>query len=450
MILDIVMPKGGLTMVEGMIAEWKVEEGSRVKKGDTLMEYENEKSTIEMTSLGSGLIHITALRGDTIGIGERIGYLAETQEEYQFLLAGGTSTSSQPAEETKQDAAPVVQTEEKGCAQECPTCVHTAEPQTMPATVPQSPSSAASATAPAAQSGRVRASGLARKMAAKAGLDLALVPSKEGRVQAKDVDAYLQSQTAVAAAPASVSVDNAVAAVPASVSVDDVVTEIPWIGIKKTIARNMMSSMQTTAQSTCMVEVDMTDLLTLRKKLADNEKTLGYRPSVTDLLCKMLGKILVNHPKANATFDGKTLYTHSHVHLSVAVATEDGLMVPVVRNIDMLNLREIHHQIKTLAQLAKDKKLPMDAQSGGTCMVTNFGVFSMDFSTPILNAPQTCIIGFGRTVLKPAVIQDGTIGARQMMHVTITMDHQVIDGMEAGRIFGDIEQYLKNPELILA
>jgi len=412
MILEVVMPKAGLTMVEGTITEWVAAEGAHVKKGDTLMEYENEKNTISCESLGDGILHITAQVGDTIPIGGKIGLLAETKEEYDSLLAGDSSKAAEAVTETEEVS------EEKECARECPTCVHQPGDRTMTA----------------AKDGRVRASGLARKMAAERGISLADVPAPNGRVQSKDVEAYQEtSELAAATAP----ID------------EDEITQIPWVGIKKTIANNMVNSLQTTAQSTCMVEVDVTDLLALRQKLVANAETLGCKISINDMLCKMLGKVLVKHPLANATFDGKTLYSHKHVHLSIAVATENGLMGPVVRNIDTLNLSEIHNQIKTLAQQAKDKCLPLDAQSGGTSMITNFGMFPMDFATPILNPLQTCIVGFGRPTLKPAVLEDGTIGARQMMHVVFTLDHQVIDGLEVGRIFADIKTYMENPEMIL-
>ncbi len=419
MIKEVFMPKAGLTMVEGTITEWKVAEGAEVKKGDVIMEYENEKNTIDCEALADGFIHITAQIGDTIPIGEIIGFLAETKEEYDSIQAGTANLPS--GGETK---ASTPEEEEKGCARECPTCVHEGDAASMPS------------AAPAMQNGRVRASGLARKMAAEAGINLADVPAPNGRVQARDIENYMKTPR-----PA--------ANVAGSGEIEDIVTEIPWIGVKKTIANNMLNSITQTAQSTCMVEVDVTDFLALRKKLVENMETIGCKVSINDLLCKMLGKVLAKHPLANATFDGKTLYAHSHVHLSVAVSTDNGLMVPVVRNIDTLTLLQIHEQIKTFAQQARDKTLPAGAQSGGTSMITNFGVFPMDFSTPILNKPNTCLVGFGRPNLKPVVLKDGSIGARQMMYVTVTLDHQVLDGNEVGAIFADIKEYLENPELIL-
>ena len=401
----VVMPKAGLTMVEGTIVEWKVPEGAAVNKGDVLMEYENEKNTIEFESLGSGILHITAQEGETVPIGEPIGVLADTPEEYAALCADGNAPAA-PAAET---AAPAP----------------AAEPAPSPAASPS-------------VGGHVRASGLARKMAKEAGIGLANIPMPgNGRIHAKDVQDYLSARSA---APA----------VAAFVGVVDEITEIPWTGVRKTIARNMYNSLQNTAQSTCTCEVDATELLALREKFVADQEALGCKITVNDLLCKMLGKVIVKHPLANATFDGKTLYTHKHVQLSVAVATEDGLMVPVLRNADTLTLTEINAQVHTLAQQAKDKTLAPDAQSGGSFTITNVGMFPIDTGTPVINPPQTAICGFGRPKAKPVVLPDGTIGVRKMMNIFLTFDHQVIDGMECGRIFQDLQYYVEHPEMILA
>lgn len=418
MSVEIVMPRAGLTMVEGTISEWKVAEGAQVNKGDVLMEYENEKNVIECEALESGVIHLVAKEGETVPVGGVIAVMAADQGEYDALVNGGASAAAAPA------------AEEKGCARECPTCVHT---------------NAAAPTAPAVTGGRIRATGLAKKLAREAGIDLALVQPSGGpdgtRIVAKDVENYLKApKPAAAAAP--------VAA--AAASVEDEISEIPWTGVRKTIARNMMNSLQSMAQNTCTLEVDCTDLLALREKFVADQEMLGCKITVNDLLCKMLGKVVAKHPLANATFDGKTLYTHKHVHLSVAVATEDGLMVPVVRNIDTLSLTEINAKIKDLAQRAKEKKLDGSEMTGGTFSITNVGMFPIDYGTPVINPPQTCICGFGRPKLKPAVLPDGTIGPRMMMNVFLTFDHQIIDGLECGRIFKDLEYYILHPEMILA
>lgn len=406
-VVEIAMPRAGLTMVEGTITAWKAAEGSQVAKGDAVMEYENEKNTIDYEIVHGGYLHIVAPEGETVKVGEPIAYVAETKEAYDALVSGSAPAAS---------------------------CV---APAAAPAAKP-----AASAAAPKRSGdGHVRASGLARKMAREAGIDVGDVPPSGGdgtRVIARDVTAYLEARK------------NAPAAAAVSAGIEDEVTEIPWTGVRKTIARNMMNSLQSMAQNTCTLEVDCTELLALREKYVADQEMLGCKITVNDLLCKMLGKVVAKHPLANATFDGKTLYTHKHVHLSVAVATEDGLMVPVVRNIDTLSLTEINAKIKDLAQRAKEKKLDGSEMSGGTFSITNVGMFPIDYGTPVINPPQTCICGFGRPKLKPAVLPDGTIGARMMMNVFLTFDHQVIDGLECGRIFKDLEYYILHPEMILA
>ncbi len=417
-VVEIEMPRAGLTMVEGTITEWKAAEGEQVAKGQAVMEYENEKNSIAYEIVHGGFLHIVAKEGETVKVGDPIAYVTQTKEQYDRLVSGGTPAAAAPAEE------------EKGCARGCPTCVHTA---------------GAPASAPVTAKGRVSASGLAKKLAREAGIDLADVTPSGGpsgtRIVAKDVEAYLKSgknAQSAAAAPA------------AAVSAEDEITEIPWVGVRKTIARNMFNSMQQTAQCTCVCEVDATELLHLREKLVGDQEILGCKITVNDLLCKMLGKVLTKHPYANATFDGKTLYTHKHVHLSVAVGAEDGLMVPVVKNVDLLSVTEISGKIRDLAARAKTKSLRPDEQSGGTCTITNVGMFPIDIGTPVINPPQTAICGFGRTVLRPVILPDGSVGARSMMNVFLTFDHQILDGLEVGRILKDIQCYIEHPELILA
>lgn len=409
-ITEIEMPRAGLTMVEGTIIGWKADEGARVEKGQAVMEYENEKSTIEYEIVHGGYLHIVAPVGETVKVGNPIAYVAETKEQYDQLAQTGIPAAEDGGEE-------------KGCVRNCPTCVHTGK------------------TSEAAPAGtRVRASGLAKKMAAEAGIDLKKVLPSGGtdgsRVVARDVEAYLKQQTA--------SPVTAVAA-----EVEDEVREIPWTGVRKTIARNMYNSLQQSAQCTCICEVDVTELLALREKLVEDQEYLGCKITVNDLLCKMLGKVLTKHPLANGTFDGDTLVSHKHVHLSVAVGAEEGLLVPVVRNADLLSLMEISKKVRDLAARAKERKLAPEEQVGGTFTITNVGMFPIDMGTPVINPPQVAICGFGRTVKKPAVMPDGTILPRSMMHVFLTFDHRVVDGLEAGRIFKDIQCYIEHPEMIL-
>lgn len=406
MSFELVMPRAGLTMVEGTIAAWTAAEGQQVKKGDVIMEFENEKNTIEFNCTHDGILHITAQEGDTVAVGAPIGIVAESEAEYAVLCGG-----SAPAVAPTPEAAPVVE-----------------EPA-----VPAAPA------APIAQStgGRVRATGLAKKIAKQKGVDLCAVKGTgpNGRIIAQDVQEYLEEQKNAPAVPAA-------AAVP-----DDVVTEIQMTGIRKAIAKNMFNSLQEMAQCTAAVEVDVTELLDYRQKLVANQEYLGCKVTVNDLLAMATVKMLQKHPTANATFDGKTLYVHSAVNLSVAVAAEVGLMVPVVKNAERMSLVELHNAMSDVALRARDQKLKGGEQGGGTFTISNVGMFPIDWSTPIINPPQVAILGFGRAVKKPVVVGDD-IKVRSMMHVFLTFDHRVFDGLEVGRILSDMQKLLENPELI--
>lgn len=406
MSFELVMPRAGLTMVEGTIATWMAAEGAQVKKGDAIMEFENEKNTIEFNCTHDGILHITAQEGDTVAVGAPIGIVAESQAEYD-ALCGGAAPAAAPAPE----AAPVSEAAPVAAA---------------PAAPAQSPS------------GRVRATGLAKKMAKQKGVDLMNVKGTgpNGRIIAQDVTDYLEAQKN---APA--------VAAPAAAAPDDVVTEIQMTGIRKAIAKNMYNSLQEMAQCTAAVEVDVTELLAYRQKLVANQEYLGCKVTVNDLLAMATVKMLQKHPTANATFDGKTLYVHSAVNLSVAVAAEVGLMVPVVKNAERMSLVELHNAMNDVAVRARDQKLKGGEQGGGTFTISNVGMFPIDWSTPIINPPQVAILGFGRSVKKPVVVGD-EIKVRSMMHVFLTFDHRVFDGLEVGRILSDMQKLLENPELI--
>ena len=406
---ELVMPRAGLTMVEGTISSWTVPEGAQVKKGDTIMEFENEKNTIEFACTHDGYLHITAQEGDVVAVGAPICYVADTKEAYDALCGGAA-----PA------AAPVAPA-----------------PAAAPEAAPAAPAAAAQ-PAPAAPGGRVRITGLARKMAKQHQIPLTALrgTGPKGRIIAQDVKDYLeQAKSAPAAAPAAVQ------------TVEDKVTEISMTGIRKAIAKNMYNSLQQMAQCTAAVEVDVTDLLAYRQKLLAKQDFLGCKVTVNDLLAMATVKMLQKHPTANATFDGKTLFVHSAVNLSVAVAAEAGLMVPVVKNAQRMSLVELHNAMKELADKARDKRLAGDDQSGGTFTISNVGMFPIDWSTPIINPPQVAIIGFGRSVKKMAVVDDQP-AIRSMMNMFLTFDHRVFDGLEVGRILSDLKELVENPELI--
>ncbi len=405
MSFEVVMPRAGLTMVEGTISAWTVAEGAAVKKGDVVMEFENEKNTIEFNCPHEGLLHIVAPVDATVPVGALIAYVAASQEEYDALCGV--------------QAAP-------------------AAPVTVEADAPVAASVESPVAAPvaAAADGRVRATGYAKKLAREKGVSLANVKGTgpNGRVLGQDV------LDAVGKTPAAPIVAAGEAAV-------DVVTKVPMSGVRKAIANNMYNSLQSMAQCTAAVELDVTDLLAYRQKLVAQQEFLGCKITVNDLLSMAVVKMLKKHPTANATFDGKVLSVHSSVNLSVAVAAEVGLMVPVVKGADRMSLVQLHNAAADLATRARDKQLRDGEQLGGTFTISNVGMFPMDWSTPIINPPQVAILGFGRAVKKMAVVNDEP-AIRSMMTMYLTFDHRVFDGLEVGRIMQTMQTLLENPELI--
>ena len=413
MSIELVMPRAGLTMVEGTISSWLVQEGAAVRKGDTIMEYENEKNTLEFACTESGFLHILAQEGDTVPVGGPIAVVAASKEEYD-----GLTTGTAP----KAEAAPAAE--------------------------PAAPAPAVAAAPVAApqiiEDGRIRATGYAKKLAREKGVSLSGIKGTgpNGRVLAQDV------LDALAAAPAAVPAAMP-AFVPSGEAAVDVVTKIPMTGIRKAIANNMYNSLQSMAQCTAAAEIDVTDLLAYRQKLVAQQDFLGCKVTVNDLLSMAVVKMLKKHPLVNATFDGKTIFAHSSVNLSVAVAAEAGLMVPVVRGADRMGLVQLHNAMKDLADRARDKQLRDGEQSNGTFTISNVGMFPIDWSTPIINPPQVAIMGFGRAVKKMAVVNDQP-AVRSMMTMYLTFDHRVIDGLEVGRVMEDMQTLLCNPELITA
>ena len=396
MSMEIVMPKTGLTNTENALDKWQVSEGEQVKKGQVLAEIESEKTTMPFESPADGKIHLVAGEGDTVPVGGVIAYLAADEAQYQAV------------------------------------CTASAAPQAAPQS-PAAPQAAPAPTVRKAAGGRIIASPLARKKAEKAGIDLSLITGTGpgGRIVARDVDSC---QPAVQSAVGAKSREP---------------VRIPLTPIRKAIARNMFNSLHTMAQTSDSVEVDVTELAAMRRRLVENEKLLGTRVTLNDLLSYAAVKMLKTHPLANASYTDQEILTFPYVNLSVAVATDYGLTSPVVRDADQMSLVELSRALREIVVKAREKRLTADDQRDGTFTLTNMGVFPVDNFNPILPAPQSCIMGFGRCVEKPVVYQ-GEIAIRTMMFLSVTYDHRVFDGGEIGSIMRTMKEYLESPVLFLA
>lgn len=410
---EVVMPKAGLTMIEGVVGEWKIAEGEVVKKGQAIFDFENEKTTMECEATADGILHQVAKTGDVVKVGHTVAYIALTKGEYDALIKAG-APGSHPM-----------------CANECEVCQR--DVAFSMATTSQQGGSAV------AKDGHIRATGLARNIAKSASLNLALVggTGPNGRITAKDVYSYLEeAKNAPVATP-----------IVKGVKATGEVVQTLLSGRRKSIAKNMRKCFETMAPLTVFAEIDVTDLLTMRQKYVEKADVLGCKISVNDMLMLATVKMLKKHPMLNSTFDGETISSYPYVNLGMAVGLAEGLVVPVLKNADQYSLLELSKALRDLALRAKDDTLVGGEQSGATFTVTNVGMFHIDFGTPVISPPQVGILGFG-TAKKKFVEYKGEFCPRTMMHMMLTFDHRVFDGREAGEVLGDMKELLENPELI--
>lgn len=440
MAIEILMPKLGLTMTEGTIEEWKKKEGDPIAKGDIIVTVATDKLTNDIEAYEDGvLLKIVAAEGETVECKTVIGWMGQPGEAVPGAAAAPAAVAAAPVEEAA--AAPA---EEKKC------CCKKAEGGYVPATpyakklakekgydlaaIPATGYKGVlvakdvlgytpAAAAPAAAA--VKASPLAAKLAEDLGIDLTQV-NAHGRVLAEDILKYLQSG-AVAAAPA---------------EREEVV---PMSGMRKAIAKNMLNSHMTSPTVSFNLSVDMSEMKAYRKQLKKNDVKVSY----TDLIVKFVAKALTEFPLLNCSVvDNKIVYKH-YVNMGVAVALENGLVVPNVADADKKSLSEISAEIKELAALAREGKLGADKLTGGTFTITNLGMYGIESFTPIINQPEVAILGV-TTMEDRVVVRDGEMVIRPMMTLSLTADHRVVDGSVAAQFMQRVKDLMENPALMLA
>lgn len=404
MATEIRMPQFGVSMETGTVAQWLKAEGDTVKAGDVLASIETEKLTNDVVSEVDGvLLKIVAQEGEDVPVQGLMAYVGQPGEALPD--AGGTAAPAAA------ESAPV-----------------TAE--SVPA-------------AGQVSGGRVKASPLARKIAAKLGVDLSQVTpgGTSGRIRADDVRAYAAQVPAAPAAPAAAP---APAAAAAELMDGDTVEKLS--GMRKVVAQRMQQSHTEIPPVTQVTKVDVTALMQFRKELL--EKT-GKKYSVNDLLLKATAKCLAAHPEMLVSFDGSQIIHRAHVNLGMAVALDTGLIVPVIRDADKLSLDALAARAKDLAARAKDGGLTPDDYKGSTFTVSNLGMFGIEMFTPIVNQPDAAILGVTAVEDELVMEPDGTISKHQVMRLCCTFDHRAMDGAVEARFGMALRDLLQSPVEIL-
>ncbi len=424
MITKVVLAKLSPTMEEGTIVKWNKREGDAVKVGDVLAEIETDKANMEMEALGDGILRkILVAAGGKAPVGALIGVVAGADEDIAGLL-------EQAAKEAGAAKAAAPATPQPGAGP-------AAAPPRPAAPTASREAAVAAPPAPVAEGGRVKASPLARAMAAERNLPLAAIAGTGpgGRVVKRDVVGYLP--------PASPPAEARAARSHPAIPVPSVVpgSSIPLTGMRRTIAKRLSESMFTAPHFYVTVEIAMDEAAALREQILEVE---DVKVSYNDLVVKACAKALTRFPTVNASWTGEAIQTHAEVHVGVAVSLPDGLLTPVVRNADRKSMVEIAREIKELAARARDRRLQPDEFSGSTFTVSNLGMFDVTDFTAIINPPDSCILAVGAVRKVPVVVDDElTIGQR--MKVTLSSDHRVVDGVLAARFLAEVRRLLETP-----
>jgi pyruvate dehydrogenase E2 component (dihydrolipoamide acetyltransferase) len=405
----IAMPKLSDTMLEGTLLKWHKKPGDKISIGDVIAEVETDKATMEMEAFDEGVIaEIVVKEGGVVKVGEPIA-----------MLEGGKAAPKKV---------------------EAPAAAKTPAPAVTVPGVPTAPKPKPQATAGGA---RVKASPLAKKIALERGINLSSVQGTGpgGRILASDVPASGAAPRTAAPAAATIKID-----VPFSASDK----KVPLSGMRRTIADRLLASKTQIPHFYLTMEIDAAPLSRLRRDVNSAAEASGSpKITVNDFILLATARTAAQHPRVNAAFAGDSVVEYSGVHLSVAIAVEDGLVTPVVRDAQNLSLRGISAAVKDLATRARGKKLKPEEYQGGTLTVSNLGAYGVDSFYAIINPPQAAILAVGAIVKKPVVNAQDQIVIGHRMSISLSGDHRVVDGAVGAEFLAALRKSLESPAALL-
>jgi len=424
--MDVKLPKLGEGADSGVVVGIFVKEGDTIAKDQAILELENEKAVASIPSTGAGVVEKVYVKaGDRISAGQKI-----------LTLAGGAGAPAAPAAPAA--AAPAPKPAAKKAAPKPAPVVEEAdeEPIEEPADEIVNENPAASPSI--------------RRAAKEFGIDLRKIQGSAngGRIVAEDVQNYIQRLIRKAARPAAAATE-AAPAKPAPVSVDfsqwGPILKKPVTQLRKVIARRMGESWNSVARVTQFDDIDFTKLGELRKKFAADYEKKGVKLTLTPFVLKAVAATLKQHQIFNSSLDeaANEIIIKEYIHLGIAVDTDQGLMVPVIRDVDKKSMFDLAKELESLAAKARDRKISADEMKGGTFTISNQGAIGGGHFTPIVNLPEVAILGLGRGAMKP-VVRDGKIEARLLTPIALSYDHRVIDGGSAARFTVDLVKAFEN------
>jgi pyruvate dehydrogenase E2 component (dihydrolipoamide acetyltransferase) len=414
------MPKLSDTMTEGVVAKWHKKIGDKVKSGELLAEIETDKATMDFESFQDGvLLHIGVEEGKNAPVDSILAILGKEKEDISGLLSGEAkptenASEDKSASEAKSDKDKSVSSEKEAVKD-----------------VPQDKKEATS------NDQRLKVSPLARKMAEEKGLDLNNVQGSGdgGRIVRRDIEGFSES-------PSQAKSSTAPVFIPAGTEKFE---DKPVSQMRKVIAKRLSESKFTAPHFYLTVEVDMDNAISSRAAMnAAGDVKISYN----DLVVKACAMALRKHPTINSAWMGDKIRTNAHIHIGIAISVEDGLLVPVVRFADQKGLHQISSEVKEFAVKAKNKKLQPADWEGNTFTISNLGMFDIDEFTAIINTPDACILAVGSIQEKP-VVKHGAVVPGNVMKITLSCDHRVVDGVAGAEFLKTVKTYLQNPVMML-
>jgi len=430
------------TMEEGRISSWLKNEGDEIAEGDVLAEVETDKATMELSARGAGVLRKRMLdEGGVANVGDVIAVIAAEDEDISDLAGGEPSgdgdeaAAEAPEKDEKKEKKEGEKPEAKagGEAQEAKDSAERARAETDNGK---------------RDGGRVKASPLARRLAEESGLELGSVEGSGpgGRIVKRDIEAALEGGPPAGEAMAP---EVAVPTPEAGPADGAAYEDVPLSQMRKTIARRLSQSIGPVPHFFLTREVDMSEAMRLRKRLNERFADEGRKASVNDLVVKAAAMALRRHPWVNAAWTGDAVRKFNVVHIGIAVAVEEGLITPVVRDADRKGVMEIGAEVRELAARARDKKLKPEEYSGSTFSISNLGMFGIEEFTAVINPPEAAILAVGAVKEKPVAV-DGAVLVQPRMRITLSCDHRVIDGATGAEFLQTLVAYLEDPMMMVA
>ena len=418
------MPRLSDTMEEGTLAKWFKKVGDSVKEGEILAEIETDKATMEFESFHDGvLLHIGIDEGSTAPVDSIIAVIGSKGEDISSIIKGVNAVEEEPKPVVEEEPKPVLEEESKPVVEEEP----------KPVVEEESKPDIKQASLSNESTDRILISPLARKLADEKGIDIKLVKGSgdNGRIIKRDIDSYKPTNYSQFIQPRP--------------SLTESSNESQNSTMRKAIAKRLSDSKFSAPHYYLNIECEMDNMISFRKQFVN---TQNIKISFNDIIAKAVSLTLARHPKVNSRWYDEKIVFYDHVHLGVAVAVEDGLIVPVVKYANSKDLPEINSEIKDFAERAKNKKLTPAEIEGSTFTISNLGMFGIESFTSIINQPNSAILSVGAIIEKP-IVKNGDIVVGNTMKLTLACDHRTVDGATGSLFLKTLKEYIENPVSIL-